>query len=58
MALLEFFLPPNTAAPGFDPTSVSRVAPDWTVYLLSYSTAASLASYKPVWAEVKLEGLN
>ena len=33
MALLGFFLPPFTAvpapAPGFDPTSASRVAPAW-----------------------------
>ena len=25
----NFFLPPHAAVPGLEPTSVSRVAPDW-----------------------------
>ena len=44
------FLTPYTAAPGFKPTSDSRVAPDWdfwrTLYRLSYSAAAGFQKTK------------
>ena len=44
------FLTPYTAAPGFKPTSDSRVAPDWdfwrTLHRLSYSAAAGFQKNK------------
>ena len=57
----NFFLPAYTAAPGFEPTSVIRVAPDWEfwwrLYRLSYSAVAmfKLVEYFGHWSETSLQ---